>query len=191
MSDFSLDAQTALVIIDLQKGILGMPTEPRSGAEVLANAVKLLRAFRAKGLPAFLVRVAPSMDGKDHLAPTVDGETKWGSGLPPDWAELAPQLEIAPTDFIITKRQWGAFTGTELELQLRRRGVKTIVLCGISTNVGVESTARFAYELGFDQVLVEDAMAARTAEEHAFPLRTCFPRLGRVRSTQEVLRSLA
>jgi nicotinamidase-related amidase len=109
---------------------------------------------------------------------------------PPDWAELVPELGTEPGDLVITKRQWGAFYGTELDLQLRRRGIDTILLAGISTNVGVESTARDAYERGYEQVFLEDAMAARNPDEHAHTIRTVFARIGRVRSTAEVLAAL-
>jgi nicotinamidase-related amidase len=98
---------------------------------------------------------------------------------------------VAEGDIHIIKRQWGAFYGTELELQLRRRGVSRIVLGGISTNIGVESTARNAFELGFNQVLVEDAMSSSNADHHRFAVENIFPRLGRVRSTEQVLQALA
>ena len=103
-----------------------------------------------------------------------------------DLAELGPQ----PGDHVVRKRQWGAFYGTDLDLQLRRRGIGTVVLCGISTNFGVESTAGDAYERGYQQVFVEDACAARTAEGHAFVFRTVFSRIGRVRSADEVVAAL-
>jgi nicotinamidase-related amidase len=115
----------------------------------------------------------------------------WQPGpRPPDWAEIVPELGPEPGDLVITKRQWGAFYGTELDLQLRRRGIDTILLAGISTNVGVESTARDAYERGYAQVFVEDAMAARNPDEHAHTVRTVFARIGRVRSTAQVLAAL-
>jgi nicotinamidase-related amidase len=135
------------------------------------------------------VRVTPSPDGKDALHPATDAPPLVRS-RPPDWAELVPEIEVQPTDLVLTKRQWGAFHGTELDLQLRRRGIRTIVLCGISTSMGVESTARSAYELGYEQVFVEDACAAITAEEHANAVTRIFPRIGRVRSTAEVVAAL-
>jgi nicotinamidase-related amidase len=95
-----------------------------------------------------------------------------------------------PGDFVITKHQWGAFYGTELELSLRRRGITAIVLCGISTNIGVESTARCAFEYGFNQIFVEDAMAALSADEHALTVGKIFPRIGLVRKTNEILEDL-
>jgi nicotinamidase-related amidase len=116
--------------------------------------------------------------------------TPAGGPRPPDWAELVPELGTEQGDLVITKRQWAAFYGTELDLQLRRRGIDTILLAGISTNVGVESTARDAYERGYEQVFLEDAMAARNPDEHAHTIRAVFARIGRLRSTAEVLAAL-
>jgi nicotinamidase-related amidase len=184
-------AKTALVVIDLQKGIVWMPAMPRSSLEVVARAAKLAAAMRAAGGTVVLVRVTPSPDGKDALKPITDNPATSAVGVPPpDWADIVPELGLEANDILITKRQWGAFYGTELDLQLRRRGVDTIILCGISTNVGVESTARDAFERGYQQIFVEDAMAAREAEDHRHTVNTLFPRIGRVRSTDYVLAAL-
>jgi nicotinamidase-related amidase len=182
--------KTAIVVIDLQKGIVSMPAEPNPAGVVIENAAKLISAFRKNNMPVFLVHVTPSPDLKDALRPIA--ETSFvRSGFDPGWSEFVPELNIQPGDFLITKHQWGAFYGTELDLQLRRRGIDTIILCGIATNFGVESTARYAYELGFNQIFVEDAMAARSKEEHAYPIKYIFPRLGLIRNTEEVLKGLA
>ena len=109
---------------------------------------------------------------------------------PPDWSEFVPEIVPTSTDIIITKKQWGAFYGTDLELQLRRRGINTIVLCGITTDFGVESTARFAYEYGFQQIFAEDAMASRSEEQHNAAVNFIFKRIGRVRNTDEILKAL-
>jgi nicotinamidase-related amidase len=181
--------KTAIVVIDLQKGIVSMPTEPYAAGVVIENAAKLISAFRKNNMPVFLVHVTPSPDLKDALHPT--SETSFPiSGYNPVWGAFVPELNIQPGDFLITKHQWGAFYGTELDLQLRRRGIDTIILCGIATNFGVESTARSAYELGYNQIFVEDAMSARSKEEHEYPLKYIFPRLGLIRSTIEVLNVL-
>ena len=84
----------------------------------------------------------------------------------------------------------GAFYGTELDLQLRRRGITTIILLGIATNFGVESTARFAYEYGYNQIFIEDAMTSLTEEAHTFVIKIIFPRIGKVRKTNELLEVL-
>ncbi len=180
---------TAIVVIDLQKGISMMPGEPHNSKTVIENAAKLLDASRKNGMPVFLVHVTHSPDFKDALHPISETSFKT-SNYDPSWSEYVPELNVAQTDFLITKHQWGAFYGTELDLQLRRRDVDTIILCGIATNIGVESTARFAYEYGFNQIFVEDAMAARSKEEHEYPIKYIFPRLGLIRSTKDILKAL-
>jgi len=143
---------------------------------------------RQKEIKIFLVRVTLSPDLKDSLKPI--SETSYQRNFDPSWSEYVPQLNIQPGDILITKHQWGAFYGTELDLQLRRRGIDTIILCGISTNFGVESTARFAYEFGYNQIFVEDAMSARSKEEHEATIKFIFPRLGLIRKTQDVISSV-
>ena len=182
-------AKTALVVIDLQKGIVGFPTVPHAPDAVVQHATALATACRTRGLPVFLVRVTPSPDGKDALQPPADAPRRMPA-LPPDWAKIVPTLGPQPGDFVITKRQWGAFYGTDLDLQFRRRGITTMILCGISTNIGVESTARFAFEYGYHQIFAEDAMAAMSLEEHTTTITKILPRLGFVRSTAEILAAL-
>lgn len=181
---------TALVLIDLQKGIAPFAGGPHTSAEVNTRAGRLAARFRELKAPVALVRVGWSADGGDMLRPLAD-EPARAMTLPENWWEYADELNVSEGDIHITKRQWGAFYGTELELQLRRRGVTQIVLGGVSTNIGVESTARQAFELGFHQVLVEDAMSSSSADHHRFAVENIFPRLGRVRSTDQVLASLA
>ena len=181
---------TAIVVIDLQKGIVAMPTEPYPVNTIVTNAVKLVKAFRSHQLPVFLVHVGMSADFKDGLHPACDQPNQMRVEMPADWMEFVTELEPVKTDFIIHKRQWGAFYGTELDLQLRRRKIETIVLCGISTNIGVESTARFAYEYGYQQIFVEDACGARSKDEHNLSMKTIFPRIGYVRQTADILNSL-
>jgi nicotinamidase-related amidase len=190
-AELNLDkGKTAIVVIDLQKGIASIPTEPYSSKVVIENTAKMLKEFRKNSMPVFLINVTPSKDMKDALRPI--SETSFSmSNYDSSWSEFVPDLDIQPTDFRITKHQWGAFYGTELDLQLRRRKIETIVLCGIATNFGVESTARFAYEFGFNQVFVEDAMAARSKDEHNFPVKYIFPRLGLIRSTDQVIKALS
>jgi nicotinamidase-related amidase len=190
MPDLSIDPKTtALVLIDLQMGITRYSTAPHASSGVIANGVRLAEKCRAVGSTVILVRVSFAADGSDRLNLPIDEQAP-ASQLSPDWADIVPELGPKPGDLLVTKRQWGAFYGTDLELHLRRRGVKTILLGGISTNFGVESTARDAYERAFALVFVEDAMAARSAEGHAFAITNIFPRLGLVRSTEETLKAL-
>ena len=188
--EFRLDPKrVALVVIDLQKGIVGSPTAPYPASSVVANAARLADACRSRGAFVVLVHVGPSPDGKDALHPLIDAQPA-RTAPAPGWDEFVPGIGPKPGDHVVRKRQWGAFYGTDLDLQLRRRGVDTILLCGVSTNFGVESTARDAYERGYNQVFVEDACSARAAEDHAHTFRAILPRLGVVRSTADVLRML-
>jgi nicotinamidase-related amidase len=192
MNTIAIDPlKTALVLIDLQQGIVGRPCAPHAAADVVRNAGRLAEKFRSSGATVALVRVAFQPDFKDVLNPPCDTPPPMNlASLPASWFELVPEVGPKPGDLVVTKHQWGAFYGTELDLQLRRRGVRTIVIGGISTNIGVESTARCAYELGYAQVFVEDAMASNSAEAHQFAIKNIFGRMGNVRSTDEVLAGL-
>jgi nicotinamidase-related amidase len=181
----TIDPVTALVVIDLQKGIVGMPTaHPAAG--VVANAAALATAFRTRALPVVLVNVAggPFPPGRSEAPPPSFPRAD-------DWAEIVPELDPQPSDLRITKMQWGAFYGTPLDLHLRRRRVTQIVLCGISTSIGVESTARAAHEHGYHLTLVIDAMTDRSLEAHQNSVERIFPRLGEIGSTADALAGLA
>ncbi|MFJ3925966.1 hydrolase [Streptomyces sp. NPDC090022] len=185
----TLDAHTALVLIDLQEGILALPTA-RPAEEVLAHGVALARAFRAHGLPVVRVKVEWSPDGGDR--PPAEVDRPGPAAAPPAAFSAFPAAltDGGAGDLVVTKRHWGAFTGTELDLQLRRRGVRRIVLAGISTSAGVESTARSAWEHGYGLVFAEDATADLDADSHAHTFTKIFPRLGLVRSSAEVIKAL-
>jgi nicotinamidase-related amidase len=189
LSELGLDKRkTGLVIIDLQKGITSMETQPYDTKTVISNAAKLAEAFRENRMPVFLVHVVFSKE--TALQPIADLVMSSRGEMPPDWADIVPELGPVPSDVLITKRQWGAFYGTDLDLRLRRGGIDTIVLAGIATTYGVESTARFAYEYGYQQVFAEDAMSDRSAETHKNAIEFVLKRIGRVRKTADILRSL-
>ena len=171
---------TALVLIDLQKGILGNALVPTTAEELLARGQALAERFRAARALVVLVNVGFSADGGDMLRPRVDEPPPMPKGgFPEGWAEFPPGLQ-QPGDLKITKRQWGAFHGTELDLQLRRRGIRTIVLGGVSTQIGVESTARQAYEHGYELLIVKDATTSSVAEGHEMSMKHIMPRLARL-----------
>lgn len=183
-------AQTALVAIDLQNLVVSYPTQPHESRLVVERTAQLATALRAKGGFVVWVRVSFSGDGKDRVQPPCDQPWTPPREMPANASELAPALSVQPQDHIITKRQWGAFYGTDLDLQLRRRKLTTIILTGIATNIGVESTARAGLELGYEQIFVEDAMAALSAAQHEHTVTHIFPRMGRVRRTAEVLAAI-
>lgn len=179
--------KTALVLVDLQKGILNLESKPHEASDVLANATSLVEAFRK--INAFIVFVhVDFLDEKDELKVNAEVE------LPPksedDWSSFPSEFSVKPTDCVITKRHFGAFYGTELDLQLRRRGIDTIVLGGISTHVGVDTTAREAYQHNYHQFFVEDAMSATSKEAHEFPFKYIFPLMGQAVTTRDVIKSL-
>ncbi|MFA5955218.1 hydrolase [Hyphomicrobium sp.] len=177
---------TALVLIDLQKGIALRPLAPRPGTEIIDRASELAKRFRSAGAAVVLVNVAFAKDFADAVRVPVDSPMQLPpDGIPDDFSELVVGLAMA-TDIRVTKRQWGAFYGTELDVQLRRRGIKTIVLGGIATNIGVESTARQAWERNYEIVIAEDITSSLSAEMHAFSITTILPRISRVRKVADI-----
>jgi len=175
----TLDEKTALIVIDLQKGIVGMPTV-HPGTEIVKRAAALAEAFRRHRLPVILVNVDNLAPGRTEQAPNL-------RAFPADWTELIPELNRRPTDHAVTKRTWGAFTGTGLNEHLKGLGVTQIVIAGIATSAGVESTARQAHELGYNVALAVDAMTDRSAEAHANSVTRIFPRLGETGTTEEII----
>jgi nicotinamidase-related amidase len=188
----SLDPhKTALVLIDLQQGILNMPVAPHAAADVIRHAVELGRACAAAGAAIVRVHVAYSADFADQLKVPVDAPMpRPAAGLPAGWSDFAPEIAALPATFEITKRQWGAFHGTELDLQLRRRGITTILLGGVATNFGVESTAREAWQHNYAVVIAEEATTSVDPELHRLAIEKILPRIARVRSTAEILAAL-
>ncbi len=188
MADLRLEGRTtAIILIDLQNGIVGMQTAPHAANDVVAKCAALTAAGRKSGATAVYVHV----DLSNFLQLEVDKQLRDPNAppLPAIASEFVPEAGLQPGDIVITKRSWCAFSGTNLEGQLRAKGIKTIVIGGIATNFGVESTARSAAGLGFNLVFAEDAMSTISADAQQFAIESIFPRLGRVRSTAEVLAS--
>jgi nicotinamidase-related amidase len=178
-----LDPQTALIVVDLQKGLRDIPTlHPMAG--VIDNSCRLIEAFRKQKLPVVLVNVVGSAPGRTE-------EPRRHREFSADFSELMPELRQQPDDLLITKRTWGAFANTGLEEQLKAKGVTQVVLTGVATGTGVEATARQAYEAALHVTLAVDAMTDVRAEAHAYSLKHVFPRLGETGSTQDVLDLLA
>jgi nicotinamidase-related amidase len=178
----TLDPNTALIVIDLQKGIVAYPTA-HPAAEIVKQASALADAFRRHGLPIVLVNVTGGAPGRTEQARNL-GE------LPADWAELVPELNQQPTDHTVTKRTWGAFTHTDLDEHLKKLGVTQVVIVGVATSIGVESTARHAYENGYNITLAVDAMTDMNADAHQNSVTRIFPRLGETGTTQEIIELL-
>jgi nicotinamidase-related amidase len=189
MDDLSIDiGRTALVLIDLQNFNTKRDLAPHTPEQVVGNCVLLAGEMRDRGGMVIFVRVL--LD--ELLALPADNPMKKpGTPAPaPEAVHFAAEAQVQATDHVVTKRQWGAFYGTELEQMLRRRNIKTIVLAGIATNYGVESTARAAFDMGYELVFVEDAMSSMQAEAHRFSCENVFRNMGRVRSTRHLIDAL-
>jgi nicotinamidase-related amidase len=189
MDPLKLDpASTALILIDLQHGIVGMDTSPHASSFVVEKGASLAEAFRKNSSPVVYVRV--DLANMFHL-PVDRSRSDPNNPPPPIASELVPASGVQSGDIVITKRHWSAFSGTDLEATLVQAGVRTVVICGIATNFGVESTARAAAGLGFAVVFAEDATTSISAEAHQFAFGMIFPMLGRVRTTSEVIEAIA
>jgi nicotinamidase-related amidase len=175
----TLDPKTALVVIDLQKGIMAYTTTPAVG-EVVKQAALLTAAFRSHKLPVVLVNAIGRAPGRSEQG------SRMGQ-LPPDFAHLVAELNQQPDDHVVTKKTWGAFTNTDLEAYLKKLGVTQVVICGVATSIGVESTARQAHEHGYHVTLAIDAMSDMSPEAHTNSLARIFPRLGETGTTQEII----
>ncbi len=173
-----LDPNTALIVIDLQKGILSYPTV-HPAADVLRHARELAEAFRRHGLPVVLVNVDAGAPGRT--------EQNRPRQFPAGWSDLAAELNAQPTDHLVTKRTWGAFTHTDLNAYLQGAGVTQVVIAGVSTSAGVESTARHAHENGYNVTLAVDAMTDTNADAHINSISRIFPRLGETGTSREII----
>ena len=179
----TLDPAVALIVVDLQNGTVSAPTAHPADA-VVANAVELVDAFRARSLPVVIATV----DG------TPAGRTGYGAGaraFPAEWTALVPQLERRPDDLAVTRATWSVFAGTGLDAQLKQRGVTQVVIVGLATSFGVESTARDAYDAGYNVVIAVDAVTDRSIESHDNSVARVFPALGEVAGTAEVVAAFA
>jgi nicotinamidase-related amidase len=167
---------TALVLIDLQSGILGRKLAPISADDLVARGKTLAAKFRAARAPVVLVNAAPKLDGPERQ---VDEPSALPRVLPAGFADLAPGL-AEPGDLLITKSTWGAFFRTDLDAELKSRAIRTIVLGGVATHIGVEATARQAWELGYELVIARDVTTSLAVEPHEGTMRHTFPRIARV-----------
>ena len=189
----TLDPKSALVVIDLQKGVVANPAAtPHTPEHVITRTRELADAFRAAGHQVILVRMTTAPDGADATQGRTDMSARAAARRYPEgWDVLVDELGGHPEDLVVTKRSWGAFLGTDLDLQLRRRGITQIVLTGVATSLGVESTARAAHEHGYHVTLATDAMTDINGETHRNSVERIFPLLGETGTTAEILELLA
>lgn len=181
----TLDPQTALIAIDLQKAIAASFPEADALDDVVANTNRLAEAFRAKGWPVVLVVAAGRAPGR------TDQPRRGPTTMPPGGTDIVPGLIQTESDIHFTKYTPGAFAKTELEDKLRSLGVTQVVIVGVATSGGVDATARQAYELGFNVTLPIDAMRDGGPETHAETVAKVFPRIAEVGTTEDVLACMA
>jgi nicotinamidase-related amidase len=179
MAVTALDPKTALVVIDLQQGILALPMA-HPVEQVVKNARLLADAFRSQRLPVVLVTVSGAPSGRTE-------RTRPTGARPAGWADLVPELNQQPQDQTFVKRQWGAFRNTGLEQYLQDLDVTQVVIAGVSTSIGVESTARHAHECGFNLTLAVDAMTDTDIDAHLNSITRIFPRLGETGTTAQII----
>ena len=180
MTVSTLDPRTALVVVDLQKGTIGSHPMAHPAENVIGRTAELAAAFRQRGLPVVLVRHAGNPAGR----------TRYGQGggdWPPELTELMPGLGAEPGDLRVTKHSWSAFATTGLDATLRALGVTQVVIAGVATSFGVESTARDAYDRGYHVTIAADATTDPTPEGHKNSLDRVFPVLGQTGSTAEII----
>ena len=190
MSVLTIDtASAALVLVDLQRGIVAGSLAPHASSDVVARAAEVAAAFRSRGALVVLVRVDPGARGELFPRPQADNPRPPFT-ITPEWTELVPELNHQASDVVVTKHQPNAFYCTDLEVHLTRRGIRTIVLAGIATNLGVEATARAAFERGYEQIFVSDALTARAEILHVHSVTHILPTMGRVRTAAEIIAAL-
>ena len=194
--------KTGLLFFDLLNVYYhGAPEETQKRMKpVVDNAVRLLDAARKASLPIFYAMANHRQDGqvrsmivtdtdmrlrpwpKDDCNPTVHGATE-GSWEQKVIEEIAPR----PEDTIIPKYRWSTFHQTYFDLALRSRGIDTIIISGGAVDVGVASTVYAARDLDYNVIVVRDACSNSHEDSMAAFMNTVFPRMARVRSTDQVL----
>lgn len=187
--DLALDlARTALVVIDVQDGIAfkGEAT-PNTPEQLVARNNELASAMKNTAAQIVLVRV--KNDGAEGFNPVTDAPYTPAQLMSAEATRLSLDIatdETAENVIVVNKHNWGAFYGTDLDVQLRRRGIDTIILTGIATSIGVDTTAREAAQRGYNLVFVPEAMTDRTVQGHDASVEVIFPRLGKIRTVAEV-----
>lgn len=186
----TIDTNTALVLIDLQKGVTSM-VKDQPIAEVIEKAAQLVTAFRAAELPIVIVNVNPTGASftkiRTQLSLTIKGPQ---AALAPDFLEVIPEIKTTKEDIFITKKAWSAFCKTTLHEELQNRNISQIVLAGVSTSIGVEGTARDASEYGYNIAFAIDTMLDRVPDAHAHSIKNIFPRIGELGTAAEIIEKL-
>jgi nicotinamidase-related amidase len=189
-----IDPQTALVLIDLQKGIVNLPLV-HPAQQIIEKSAELIAAFRLKKLPIVIVNVdplgakwtrarveVPSVpSGEDQITHARSVMEAGG------FFDIVPEIHTEPDDIFITKTTWGAFYQTSLHQELTIRNITGIVIAGIATSIGVEGTARQASEIGYNISFATDAITDFYHAAHEHSLTKIFPKIGETGETSSII----
>lgn len=185
MLDFNL-AKTAVVFIDLQADILNAaPLYPWTASAVITANDRLSQVF--KNTPALEVLVSVQTETFQHLYPFAANQRYLANTDQPELLLPIAQDPDAQNVIQVTKHNPGAFLGTDLDLQLRRQGIDTIILAGVSTSNGVYATALDAFQYAYHVIVAEDACADRDIEKHDFFFNKMFSRIATVASVEQIV----
>jgi nicotinamidase-related amidase len=184
----AIDKNTALVLIDLQKGVVKMDVV-HPIKNVLEKSAELVAAFRKAGLPIVVVNVIPTGD-KEHIRKDGGAMRNVSAFSNSDFAEITDEIKTQPNDIFITKHTWNAFYNTKLHDELQKRNITGIVLAGVSTSIGVEGTARAASERAYNISFATDAMTDRNIDAHNNSVNVIFPRMGEVGTSADIIAKL-
>ena len=185
---------TAVLVVDVQPLFTAMPLVPALD-EVLPRMRRFLAAARAAKVPRVFIRhVMPEgqwtavwqQQHAGRIRP--DGSTLKAALAPDSPANaFAPGFAPEPDDLVVVKTRYSGFVGTELAALLRARGIRTVVLVGLTTDICVGSTARDAFHHEFHTVTLADCTAERTLARHEAGLASLAACFGRVCAAEEVL----
>ena len=179
-TSLTIDPGAALIVVDLQKSILSRPTAHPIDP-IVQRAATLAEAFRRRGFPVVFVNSMAQPPGRTQQQHRSEGQPA------ADRADLIPQLGRQPGDHFVSKVGWSAFARTDLDAYLKKSAVTQVVILGYSTTVAIESTARQAYDSGYNVLLVSDAITDTNADAHEKSFSLTFPRLGETAKTQQIV----
>jgi ureidoacrylate peracid hydrolase len=183
----------------------GAPEETRKRMKpVVDNAVRLMNAARQSGVPLFYAMANHRKDGKIRSTIITDTDMRlrpWPGGecnpsvhgaTEGSWEQkVISEIEPQPEDYVIPKYRWSTFHQTYFDLALRSRGIDTIIISGGAVDVGVASTAYAARDLDYNVIIVRDACSNSYEDSMAAFMDTIFPRMARVRTTDQVLQMIS
>jgi len=181
---------SALLIIDMQRYFLESkaPAFLDPPDELIPNVIKLVGAFREAKRPIIFTRHAHKKGGS-----TGQMGNWWGDELPYEgdkFSELVKGLPVEEADIILTKTKYSAFEETELDIALKREGIDTVVICGVMTNLCVETTARHAFMKDFNVIIIDDACATKSEDYHRASILNLSYGFAHIEKTKEIIEKL-